>query len=88
MSSYDEPILDERTQRYDGALSRCFDACQEGSASKGLTTILHRGLDKIFKDFEEYKENEKEKEKEKGKTIISHEDCSISDINELQSPEH
>ncbi|MED6175849.1 hypothetical protein PIB30_082171 [Stylosanthes scabra] len=88
MSSYDEPVLDERTQRYDDALSCCFDACQEGSVSKELTTILHCGLDKIFKDFQEYKENEKDKANEKGKTIISHEDCSISDINELQSPEH
>ncbi|MED6179293.1 hypothetical protein PIB30_115767, partial [Stylosanthes scabra] len=34
-SSYNEPVLDETTQRYNGALSRCFEACQVGSKSEG-----------------------------------------------------
>ncbi|MED6166708.1 hypothetical protein PIB30_112023, partial [Stylosanthes scabra] len=41
-SSYDEPVLDETTQRYNGALSRCFKACQVGSKSEGRTAIVHR----------------------------------------------
>ncbi|MED6199035.1 hypothetical protein PIB30_072174 [Stylosanthes scabra] len=49
-SSYDEPVLDERTQRYNGALYRCFEACQVGSKSKGRTAIVHRGLDRIFSE--------------------------------------
>ncbi|MED6115480.1 hypothetical protein PIB30_091007 [Stylosanthes scabra] len=55
-SSYDEPVLDERTQRYNGALSRYFEACQVGSKSEGRTAIVHRGLDKIFSELQEYHE--------------------------------
>ncbi|MED6189711.1 hypothetical protein PIB30_098666, partial [Stylosanthes scabra] len=87
-SSYDEPVLDERTQRYHGALSRCFEACQVGSKSEGRTMIVHRGLDRIFSELQEYDEEEKEKAKEKGKTTISHEDCTLNEINDLQSPQH
>ncbi|MED6167862.1 hypothetical protein PIB30_006833 [Stylosanthes scabra] len=87
-SSYDEPVLDETTQRYNGALSRCFKACQVGSASNGLIAIVHRGLDIIFIELQEYKEEEKEQAKEKRRTTISHEDCTVSDINNLQSPQH
>ncbi|MED6191031.1 hypothetical protein PIB30_112051, partial [Stylosanthes scabra] len=87
-SSYDEPVLDERTQRYNGALSRCFEACQVGSKSEGRTAIVHRGLDRIFSELQEYDEEEKENAKEKRKTTISHEDCTLNDINDLQSPQH
>ncbi|MED6185791.1 hypothetical protein PIB30_060499 [Stylosanthes scabra] len=66
-SSYDEPVLDERRQGYNDTLSRCFKACQVGSESKGLTAIVHRGLDRIFSELQEYKEEEKEQAKEKGK---------------------
>ncbi|MED6227349.1 hypothetical protein PIB30_112690, partial [Stylosanthes scabra] len=87
-SSYDEPVLDKRTQRYNGALSRSFEACQVGSKSEGRTAILHRGLDRIFSELQEYDEEEKENAKEKRKTTISHEDCTLNDINDLQSPQH
>ncbi|MED6133643.1 hypothetical protein PIB30_030038 [Stylosanthes scabra] len=87
-SSYDEPILDETTQRYNGALSRCFEACQVGSTSNGRIAIVHRGLDRIFSELDEYKEEEKEQANEKGRTTISHEDCTESDINDLQRPQH
>ncbi|MED6129739.1 hypothetical protein PIB30_110881, partial [Stylosanthes scabra] len=59
-SSYDEPVLDETTQRYNGALSRCFEACQVGSKSEGRTAIVHRGLDRIFSELQQYEEEEKE----------------------------
>ncbi|MED6125379.1 hypothetical protein PIB30_068030 [Stylosanthes scabra] len=87
-SSYDEPVLDETTQRYNGALSRCFEACQVGAASNGRIAIVHRGLDRIFNELEQYEEEEKEQAKEKGKTTLSHEDCTVSDMNDLQSPQH
>ncbi|MED6127603.1 hypothetical protein PIB30_089601, partial [Stylosanthes scabra] len=87
-NSYDKPVLDERTQIYNDALSRCFEACQVGSQSVGRTMIVHRGLDRIFSELQEYKEQEKEQAKEKGKTTISHEDCSLNKINDLQSPQH
>ncbi|MED6218709.1 hypothetical protein PIB30_029032, partial [Stylosanthes scabra] len=47
-SSYDESVLDETTQRYNGELSRCFEACQVGAASNGRIAIVHRGPDRIF----------------------------------------
>ncbi|MED6125203.1 hypothetical protein PIB30_066459 [Stylosanthes scabra] len=87
MNDYDEPVLDERTQRYNNALSRYFEAYQVGSESMELTTIVHHGLHKIFSELQEYKEEEKEQAKEKGKTI-SHEDCTLNEINDLQSPQH
>ncbi|MED6111478.1 hypothetical protein PIB30_052666 [Stylosanthes scabra] len=87
-SSYDEPVLGERTQRYNGALSRCFKACQVGSKSEGRTTIVHSDLDRIFSELQEYEEEEKKQAKEKGKTTISHEDCSLNEINDFQSPQH
>ncbi|MED6164119.1 hypothetical protein PIB30_086646 [Stylosanthes scabra] len=87
-SSYDEPVLDETMQRYNGALFRCFEACQVGSASNGRIGIVHRGLDRIFSELEQYKEEEKEQAKEKGRTIMSHEECTVSDMNDLQSPQH
>ncbi|MED6154269.1 hypothetical protein PIB30_110670, partial [Stylosanthes scabra] len=74
--------------RYNGALSRCFEACQVGSKSEGRRAILHRGLDRIFSEMQEYDEEEKENAKEKRKTTISHEDCTLNDINDFQSPQH
>ncbi|MED6142019.1 hypothetical protein PIB30_109302, partial [Stylosanthes scabra] len=87
-SSYDEPVLDETTQRYNGALSRCFEACQVGSKSEGRTVIVHRGLDRIFSELQQYEEEEKEQVKERGTTTISHKDFSPNEINNLQSPQH
>ncbi|MED6117320.1 hypothetical protein PIB30_108836, partial [Stylosanthes scabra] len=77
-----------KTQRYNGALSRCFEAYQVGSKSKGWTAIVHRGLDRILSEMQEYEEEEKEQAKERGKTTISHEDCSLNEINDHQSPQH
>ncbi|MED6202620.1 hypothetical protein PIB30_107345, partial [Stylosanthes scabra] len=66
----------------------CFEACQVGSKSEGRTAIVHRGLDRIFSELQEYDEEEKENAKEKRKTTILHEDCTLNDINDLQSPQH
>ncbi|MED6114751.1 hypothetical protein PIB30_083521 [Stylosanthes scabra] len=86
-SSYEKPVLDERTQRYNETLSRSFEACQVGSKSKGRTEIVHCGLDRIFSELQEYEEEEKKQAKERGKTTISHEGCSPNEINDLQSPQ-
>ncbi|MED6155765.1 hypothetical protein PIB30_008001 [Stylosanthes scabra] len=87
-SSYDEPVLDETMQRYNGGQSRCFEACQVGLASNGRIAIVHRGLDRIFNELKQYKEEEKEQDKEKGRTTMSHEECTVSDMNDVQSPQH
>ncbi|MED6202491.1 hypothetical protein PIB30_106160 [Stylosanthes scabra] len=65
------------TQRYNGALSRCFEACQVGATSNGRIAIVHRGLDRIFNELDQYEEEEKEQAKMKGRTTMSHERLHI-----------
>ncbi|MED6146890.1 hypothetical protein PIB30_038939 [Stylosanthes scabra] len=52
-----------------------------GSESIGLTAILYRAFDKAYVEIVEYKAKEKE-----GKTILTHEEGSLDEMNELQSP--
>ncbi|MED6153495.1 hypothetical protein PIB30_102527 [Stylosanthes scabra] len=80
-SSYDEPVLDERVVIYKGLLSRSFEMCEFGSESKGLAAILYRAFDKAYVEMVEFKAKEK-----KGKSIITHEEGSLNDMNELHSP--
>ncbi|MED6135819.1 hypothetical protein PIB30_050183 [Stylosanthes scabra] len=48
--------------------------------SKGMAAILHRAYDKAYVEMQEFKAKEKEV-----KTIITHEDGSLNEMNELQS---
>ncbi|RYR08257.1 hypothetical protein Ahy_B05g075844 [Arachis hypogaea] len=45
-----------------------------------LTGILHRAFDNVMAEMQEYQA------KSKGKSSLSHEDATLSDVNELQSP--
>ncbi|MED6139724.1 hypothetical protein PIB30_086492 [Stylosanthes scabra] len=57
-------------------------------AASKLVKSDQKARDGIFSELQEYEEEEKEQAKEKGKTTISHEDCSLNEINDLQSPQH
>ncbi|MED6163341.1 hypothetical protein PIB30_078922 [Stylosanthes scabra] len=46
-----------------------------------MAAILHRVYDKAYVEMQKFKAKEKE-----GKTIITHEEGSLNEINELQSP--
>ncbi|MED6199609.1 hypothetical protein PIB30_077492 [Stylosanthes scabra] len=71
-SSYDAPVLEQRAKRYN----------EETSKFKVLTAKYHLGLDKLDAEMKEFKAKLKEN------PGIIHEDSSLSEINDLQSPPH
>ncbi|MED6169214.1 hypothetical protein PIB30_019508 [Stylosanthes scabra] len=81
-SSYDAPVLDERTKRYNGIISRSHTSVEEASGFEVLTAKYHLALDKLDAEMKEFKAKLKE-----NPTII-HEDGSLNEINDLQSPPH
>ncbi|MED6187554.1 hypothetical protein PIB30_077575 [Stylosanthes scabra] len=81
-SSYDAPVLEQRTKRYNGMISRSYISAEEASEFEVLTAKYHLGLDKLDAGMKEFKAKLKE-----NLTII-HEDGSLSEINDLQSPPH
>ncbi|MED6165478.1 hypothetical protein PIB30_099885 [Stylosanthes scabra] len=81
-SSYDAPVLQPRTQRYNGMISRSYISAEDASEFEVLTAKYHRGLDNLDVEMKEFKAKLKE-----NPTII-HEDGSLSEMNDLQSPTH
>ncbi|MED6139210.1 hypothetical protein PIB30_081732 [Stylosanthes scabra] len=81
-SSYDAPGLEQRTKRYNGMISRSYISAEEASEFEVLTAKYHLALDKLDAEMKEFKAKLKE-----NPTII-HEDGSLSEINDLQSPPH
>ncbi|MED6168519.1 hypothetical protein PIB30_012246 [Stylosanthes scabra] len=81
-SRYDAPVLDERTKRYNGIISRTYTSVEEASGFEVLTAKYHLALDKLDAEMKEFKAKLKE-----NPTII-HEDGSLNEINDLQSPPH
>ncbi|MED6124407.1 hypothetical protein PIB30_058629 [Stylosanthes scabra] len=81
-SSYDASVLDERTKRYNGMISRSYTSAEEASGFKVLTVKYHLALDKLDAEMKEFKAKLKEN------PIIIHEDGSLNEINDLQSPPH
>ncbi|RYR51631.1 hypothetical protein Ahy_A06g026610 [Arachis hypogaea] len=79
-NSHDKPLLEPRSRRFDDLVFQSQNICEFASKSEDLTTILHCAYDNIIVEMQEYKA------KSKRKCSLSHEDASLEDINELQSP--
>ncbi|RYR19242.1 hypothetical protein Ahy_B03g063969 [Arachis hypogaea] len=79
-SSQDEPLLEPRSKRFDKLVFRSHNICEFASESEELTEILHRTFDKVMAEMQEYQERSKEK------SLLSHEEATLSDVNDLQSP--
>ncbi|RYR51043.1 hypothetical protein Ahy_A06g026097 [Arachis hypogaea] len=79
-SSQDEPLLEPRSKRFDELVFRSHNICEFASESEELTRILHRTFDKVMADMEEYQE------RSKGKSLLTHEEVTLSNVNDLQSP--
>ncbi|RYQ86049.1 hypothetical protein Ahy_B10g105710 [Arachis hypogaea] len=79
-SSQDEPVLDLRNKRFDELVFRSHNISEFASGSEEFTGILHRAFDKVMAEMEEYQE------KKKGKSLLTHEEATLSNMNDLQSP--
>ncbi|QHO07976.1 Protein FAR-RED ELONGATED HYPOCOTYL [Arachis hypogaea] len=78
-SSQDEPLLEPRSKRFDELVFRSHNICEFASESEELTEILHRAFHKVMAEMEEYQE------KNKGKGLLTHEEVTLSNVNDLQS---
>ncbi|XP_057734529.1 protein FAR-RED IMPAIRED RESPONSE 1-like [Arachis stenosperma] len=79
-SSQDEPVLEPRSKRFDELVLRSHNICEFASEFEELTRILHREFDKVMAEMEEYQERRKEK------SLLTHEEATLSNVNDLQSP--
>ncbi|RYQ96350.1 hypothetical protein Ahy_B08g092081 [Arachis hypogaea] len=79
-SSQDEPLLEPRSKRFDELVFQSHNICEFASEFEELTRILHRAFDKVMNEMQEYQE------RSKGKSLLSHEEATLSDVNDLQSP--
>ncbi|MED6142296.1 hypothetical protein PIB30_112251, partial [Stylosanthes scabra] len=81
-SSYDAPVFQPRTKRYNGMISRSYISAEEASEFEVLTAKYHHCLDKLDAEMKEFKARLKEN------PSIIYEDGSLSETNDLQSPTH
>ncbi|MED6175776.1 hypothetical protein PIB30_081491 [Stylosanthes scabra] len=81
-SSYDEPTLEPRKKNYDGMIYRSRVHCESAARCSVLTSMVHRAYDKLEDEIKQYKEANSRQ------AIITHEDGSLSEINDLRSPTH
>ncbi|XP_015933166.1 protein FAR-RED ELONGATED HYPOCOTYL 3-like [Arachis duranensis] len=79
-SSQDEPLLELRSKRFDELVFRSHNIYEFASKSDELTRILHWKFDKVMAEMQEYQE------RSKGKSLLYHEEATLSDVNDLQSP--
>ncbi|XP_016164215.1 protein FAR-RED ELONGATED HYPOCOTYL 3-like [Arachis ipaensis] len=79
-SSQDEPVLEPRSKRFDELVFQSHNICEFASESEELTGILHRAFDKVMAEMEEYQERRKRK------SLLTHEEVTLSNVNNLQSP--
>ncbi|RYQ90749.1 hypothetical protein Ahy_B09g096755 isoform C [Arachis hypogaea] len=79
-SSQDEPLLELRSKRFDDLMFRSHNICEFASEFEELTGILHRVFDNVMVEMQEYQERSKEK------CLLSHEEVTLSDVNNFQSP--
>ncbi|XP_052111489.1 protein FAR1-RELATED SEQUENCE 1-like [Arachis duranensis] len=79
-SNQDEPLLEPRSKRFDELVFRSHNICEFASESEELTGILHRAFDKVMVEMEEYQE------RSKGKSLLTHEEATLSNVNDIQSP--
>ncbi|RYQ95420.1 hypothetical protein Ahy_B08g090698 [Arachis hypogaea] len=80
LSQGDEPLLEPRSNRFDDLVFCSHNICELASEFEELTGILHCTFDNVMAEMQEYQE------KSKGKCSLSHEDVTLNDVNNLQSP--
>ncbi|RYR58033.1 hypothetical protein Ahy_A05g023689 [Arachis hypogaea] len=78
--SHDEPLLEQRSKRFEELVFRSQNIYEFASESDEFTAILHCAYDKVMVEMEELKD------KRKGTCLLSHEDAKLESVNELQSP--
>ncbi|RYQ99359.1 hypothetical protein Ahy_B07g087289 [Arachis hypogaea] len=79
-SSQDEPLLEPRSKRFDDLVFRSHNICEFASEYERLAGILHQAFDNVMAELQKYQERSKEK------SSLSHEEATLSDMNDLQSP--
>ncbi|RYQ80685.1 hypothetical protein Ahy_Scaffold1g106930 isoform A [Arachis hypogaea] len=79
-SSQDESLLEPRSKRFDELVFWSPNICEFTPESEELIVILHRAFDKVMAEMEEYQE------RSKGKSLLTHEEATLSNVNDLQSP--
>ncbi|RYR29638.1 hypothetical protein Ahy_B01g054085 [Arachis hypogaea] len=79
-SSQDEPLLESRSKRFDELVFHSHNICEFVFESEELTGISHRAFDKVMAEMEEYQE------RSKGNSLLTHEEATLSNVNDLQSP--
>ncbi|RYR29008.1 hypothetical protein Ahy_B01g053268 [Arachis hypogaea] len=79
-SSQDESLLEPKSMRFDDLVFRSHNICEFASESEELTRILHRAFDNVMAEMQEYQARSKRK------ILLSHEEATLSDVNDLQSP--
>ncbi|RYR26316.1 hypothetical protein Ahy_B02g060547 [Arachis hypogaea] len=78
-SSQDEPLLEPRSKKFDELVFRSHNICEFAYESEELTGIFHRAFDKVMAEMEEYQG------RSKGKSLLTHEEATLSNVNDLQS---
>ncbi|RYR26968.1 hypothetical protein Ahy_B02g061300 [Arachis hypogaea] len=79
-SSQDEPLLEPRSKRFDDLVFQFHNICKFASKFEKLTGILYRTFDNVMAEMQEYQA------KSKGKNSLSHEDSTLSNVNDHQTP--
>ncbi|QHO19105.1 Protein FAR-RED ELONGATED HYPOCOTYL [Arachis hypogaea] len=77
-NSQDEPLLEPRSKRFDDLVFRSHNICEFASESEELTGVLHQAFDNVMAEMQEYQE------RSKVKSLLSHEEATLSDVNDLQ----
>ncbi|RYR67399.1 hypothetical protein Ahy_A03g013742 [Arachis hypogaea] len=80
--SQDEPLLELKSTRFDDLVFWSHNICEFALESKELTGILHRVFDNVMAEMQEYQA------RSKGKSLFSHKEATLSDVNDLQSLPH
>ncbi|RYR46633.1 hypothetical protein Ahy_A07g032391 [Arachis hypogaea] len=79
-SSLDEPLLEPRSKGFDDLEFRSHNICEFASVFEELTKILYRAFDNVMDEIQEYQV------RSKGKSLLTHEEATLNDMNDLQSP--
>ncbi|RYQ96345.1 hypothetical protein Ahy_B08g092073 [Arachis hypogaea] len=79
-NSQDEPLLEPRSKRFEELVFQSHNIYEFASESEELIGILHQAFDKVMAEIEEYQE------KSKGKSLLTHEEATLSNVNDLQNP--
>ncbi|RYR23967.1 hypothetical protein Ahy_B02g057454 [Arachis hypogaea] len=73
-------MLEPRSKRFDDLVFRSHNIYEFAFESEEFTRILHRAFDNVMAEMQEYQA------RSKGKGLLSHEEETLSDVNDLQSP--